>query len=100
MATEGEQIKGREGNLLAGCAGGCLCQLALLALAAIISQTWRPAVSTDRFVFAMWGIGQWIGIVPLIIHERRSGRSQTALGLILSGAVGTLICSACASGTR
>jgi hypothetical protein len=49
------------------------------------------------YLMVGWGVTQWIGIIPLIVNERKKGRKNRIKGLIIAGCIGVLLSSACAS---
>lgn len=84
------------GSVLTGCGLGCLVQFVCLAIGAIIAG----AYGTSKYGYlavAGFGFAQWIGLVPLIVHHRRRGQSNTVMGLCIMGGIGLLLSSACAS---
>jgi hypothetical protein len=88
------QIEGRDSRL-AGCGMGCLIQIVFVLVSyAIATQVWTNTVPT--LILSAWGLTQWIGIVPLILWERKKERPKTVQGLLITGALGLLLSSACA----
>ena len=81
-----------------GCAMGCGMTIAfgalsfLLALAADSSGHGK----LSNYMFASWGVTQWIGIIPLILNDRKKGRKNRVMGMIVAGCLGLLLSSACA----
>jgi hypothetical protein len=86
-----------------GCLMGCACQIGFFAvggvlasLASIANSSTLP-YSAREVLFLSWGVTQWIALVPLIRSERAVGHSKTVQGMLISGCLGLLLSSACAS---
>ncbi len=91
-----------EGSVLAGCGMAFLCQIILGVLGYFPFTTLGATLSREEFnplVFGLssWGLTQWVGILPLVFIMRRRGKRRTVIGLLLMGAIGLLLSSACAS---
>lgn len=86
-------------NLMSGCMLGCLCQVGFFVLGAVFAYMQNNG-RLIKFAFAIWGVTQWIAIVPLIIRQRAAGYPARAKGLLMAGCLGVLLSSACALLTR
>jgi hypothetical protein len=95
-----------QNSLPVGCGLGCVSQVGFLALtsgvAALLTilEGWGgPQVpfQIKQALFLSWGITQWIALIPLIINQRAAGHSKTVQGMIISGCLGVLLSSACAT---
>ncbi len=82
------------GNILAGCGLGCLSQLLFLGIGIIIATYMKPS-RMSALTYLSVGLTQWLAIVPLSWYYRK--KWWTVLGLIFTGMIGLLLCSACAS---
>lgn len=81
-----------------GCLYGCLCQAAFIALGLIAVFASGSAKGPGLgFLLVGWGLTQWIGILPLILRQRRQHHNETVKGLVLSGSIGLLLSAACAA---
>jgi len=79
-----------------GCLYGCFCQAAFIALGLV--AVFAPGGPKGPVALLVgWGLTQWIGIVPLILRQRRQHHNETVKGLILSGSLGLLLSAACAA---
>lgn len=86
-----------QGNSIGlGCLFGCLCQVGFIA-AGVLTAFSLPGGKLQSVIFMSWGVTQWIALVPLILQQRGKGHSRTVQGLIVTGALGLLLSSACAS---
>ncbi len=85
-------------NLLYGCGMGCLVQLAFGILGLLVGLLLGFDYRNQSVIiaFSSWGVTQWIGLIPLIVHQRATGRPFTVLGVIITGGIGLLLSSACA----
>ena len=83
-----------EGSILAGCGLGCLSQILFLGPGINIAAYMKPGRSAD-LVYLSVGVTQWLAIGPLSLYYRK--KWWTVLGLIFTGMIGLLLCSACAS---
>jgi hypothetical protein len=92
--TEGPPIPAND-SLGRGCLYGCLCQIAFLALGFIAVFFSNGKVQDALFVG--WGVTQWIGLLPLILHHKGKDHPATVQGLLITGALGVLLSSACAA---
>ncbi len=86
------------GSVLAGFGMAFLCQV----ICGLIAGAFLPIEGSggpDWLVFELssWGLTQWVGILPLVFIMRRRGNRRTVIGLLLMGAIGLLLSSACAS---
>jgi hypothetical protein len=86
----------RNDKFLYGCGLGCAIQLAFILLGALVGTM----LNNRRMINIAWltfGATQWIAIVPLILKQKKKGRSRLVAGLIVTGCIGLLLSSACAS---
>jgi len=77
-----------------GCALGCAVQIGF----AIVGMVVAVAVggnTLSNIIFLSSAVTQWIGLVPLIMHQRSIGHPKTVQGIIIAGCLGMLLCSAC-----
>jgi len=86
-------------SILRGFAIGCGVSIAFAVIGVIAALTIDSAGSgkLSDYLFASWGVTQWIGILPLIANDQSKGRNKSVKGLIIAGCVGLLLSSACAS---
>jgi len=78
-----------------GCFFGCLCQLAFFGLGLLTIFVSNGKL--QNAIFVGWGVTQWIGLVPLILRNKKQQNFATVQGLIISGALGVILSSACAA---
>jgi hypothetical protein len=85
-------------TVLRGFAMGCGTSIAFAVLGVIAALTIDSAGNgkLSDYLFAGWGVTQWIGILPLIANEQSKGRKKSIKGLIIAGCIGLLLSSACA----
>jgi hypothetical protein len=86
-------------SILRGFAMGCGTSIAFAVLGIIAALTIDSAGNgkLSDYLFASWGVTQWIGILPLIANDQSKGRKKSVKGLIIAGCIGLLLSSACAS---
>ena len=88
-----------DGNLLTGILMGCGVQLIFIILGIFLFSGVSPQGSQGskigNWALLGWGLTQWIGLVPLILHQRGKGRPKTMYGLLIAGGIGLLLNSAC-----
>ncbi len=82
-------------RLIYGVGLGCLSQLAALALAWFLASR-APVGKLPFLLLCSWGLTQWIALVPLILQQRAKDHPRTMQGLLITGAIGLLLSSACA----
>jgi hypothetical protein len=80
-----------------GFAIGCACQIVFFLLGMAGAFAINSSERLPNMLAASWGITQWIALVPLILKQRAKGRTRMVNGLIISGCIGVLLSSACAS---
>jgi hypothetical protein len=85
-----------EGDVFAGVGIGCGIQLICLFLSIVVFYTVHDG-KAGGLLLAAWGVTQWIGIIPLIFYFKGRGKSNTILGMLITGGIGLLLSSACAS---
>ena len=85
-----------EDGILVGCKLGCLSQTAFLLVGLVIAIFLNNRQGSD-LAYLSAGLTQWILIIPLVISHRRKHHPQIVQGLIITGAIGLLLSSACAS---
>ncbi len=96
-------ISPNNGSIIAGCLTGCAIQIGFFALGALLSFLFESQIvrmglgKYEGFVFMSWGLTQWIGIIPMIRSNQSQGKSKNVQGLIITGAIGVLLSTACAS---
>ncbi len=85
-------------NFFLGClvGGGTTIAFGVLALLSALAADSSGHGKLSNYLFASWGVTQWIGLIPMIVHDFKKGRRNRATGLIVAGCVGLLLSSACA----
>jgi hypothetical protein len=86
-------------TVLVGCLMGCGTSVAfaLLGLLAGLTVDSGGHGKLSDYLIVGWGVTQWIGIIPIIMSQRRAGNKNRVKGLIIAGCIGVLLSSACAS---
>ena len=81
-----------------GCLTGCATTIAFGLLSFVLAITIDSGGhgKLSDYLFASWGLTQWIGLIPLILSERKKGRRNRVTGIIVAGCLGLLLSSACA----
>ena len=76
---------------------GCIVMVIPLAFAAgmIASQFEPEGVFLGLTVVAVFGLSQWLFVVPVGLYLRHRGKTDTAMGLWISAGVATLLNGAC-----
>ena len=88
---------------MVGCLTGCGVQIGFFALSGLFmflfdSQLAGAGLAKyENWIFMSWGLTQWIAIIPMILSNQKKGRRSTVQGLVIAGAIGVLLSSACAS---
>lgn len=72
---------------------GCAWQLIFGIFGFVLAASFQGKLAS--FLFASWGVTQWIAIGPLIWRERSQGYPNRVTGLIIMGCLGVLLSSAC-----
>jgi hypothetical protein len=74
-----------------------LLQIVLIPAVSVVVPTLYPKAGFAGIMFAImgWSVTQFIYMGPAIAIARRTGRNDTAKGLILVAAIGVLLNGAC-----
>jgi hypothetical protein len=73
--------------------------LLTLGLMSAVSYRGR-AVGMPFTLFRWWGIAQWAALIPLCALQARKGNRMTMYGILITGAIGLLLNTACSSAFR
>ena len=98
MSIEEQAPPRDRGRLIHGWAQGCITQLFFFIVGFLLASAFRTLNNNGlvTLLWTGWGVAQWLVLVPLILKNKREGRTGTVQGLILSGSLGLLLSSACA----
>jgi hypothetical protein len=72
-------------------------QVAVLVAGLIILSVANGNLKGLALVVVSWALLPWAVLVPLILKLRREGRTRTVSGILITGGIGFLLSSACAS---
>lgn len=76
---------------------GCILMVIPLALAvgAIASQFQSDGAYLGLIIAAVFGLSQWLFVVPLGLYLRYRGKTETAMGLWITAGLAMLLNGAC-----
>lgn len=90
--------KETDDSLIQGCMMGCMIQILCLVLAIAGFLSVHSAM-LGKILLCSWGFTQWIAIIPLVLKQRAEGRTGEVNGLLITGCIGLLLSSGCATAT-